>query len=325
MIYKNQIVKRILAVLLCVFFIFFETAPFVVAAETVISGVDPIQQGGKNVYNVDATSVSGNTGFRQYDKFELYNSDIVNLLFRKGDKDFSNFVNLVNNQVIINSLVNTMRGNNFFNGHAIFVSPKGIVIGASGVLNVGSLSLLTPSQSQFDEFKNKYDANTLANYEIGKEGYNNLIKDSIGNITVNGKIISRGEVNLYGKNIKLEGQNNSHAGIVSGWNDTNTTFTDYDTAKNLFDSLVNHNITDATKFDLQNGKIVLSANNYSSANINIINSDLVASKKIDIKSNVKYSEQESKDLVKSEINIANSKISSGDVDILASATNEKIS
>ncbi len=324
MIYKNQIVKRILAVLLCVFFIFFETAPFVMAADTVISGVTPTQQGGKNVYNVDATSISGNTGFRQYDRFELYNGDIVNLLFRKGDKDFSNFVNLVNNQVIINSLVNTMRGNNFFNGHAIFVSPGGVVIGASGVLNVGALSLITPTQSQYNSYLNGVNSDAVSNYVFGSDAYKNLINSSAGEIKVNGKILSRGEVNLYGKNIKVEGQNNSHAGIVSGWNDTNTTFTDYDAAKNIFDSLVNHNITDATKFNLQNGKIVLSANNYSSANINIANSDLVASKKIDIKSNVKYSEQESKDLVKSEIAITNSKISSGDVDIFASAVNEKV-
>ena len=284
MIYKNQIVKRIFAVLLCVFFIFFETAPLMMAADTVISGVTPTQQGGKNVYNVDATSVSGNTGFRQYDRFELYNGDIVNLLFRKGDKDFSNFVNLVNNQVIINSLVNTMRGNNFFNGHAIFVSPGGVVIGASGVLNVGALSLITPTQSQYNSYLNGVNSDAVSNYVFGSDAYKNLINSSAGEIKVNGKILSRGEVNLYGKNIKVEGQNNSHAGIVSGWNDTNTTFTDYDAAKNIFDSLVNHNITDATKFDLQNGKIVLSANNYSSANINIINSDLVASKKIDIKS-----------------------------------------
>ncbi|MBR2526328.1 hypothetical protein IKE67_07660, partial [bacterium] len=294
------------------------------AADTVISGVNPTQQGGKNVYNVDATSVSGNTGFRNYDRFELYNGDIVNLLFRKGDKDFSNFVNLVNNQVIINSLVNTMRGNNFFNGHAIFVSPGGVVIGASGVLNVGALSLITPTQSQYNSYLNGVNSDAVSNYIFGSDAYKNLINSSAGEIKVNGKILSRGEVNLYGKNIRFEGENNSRAGIVSGWNDTNTTFTDYDTAKTLFDSLVNHNITDATKFDLQNGKIVLSANNYSSASINIINSDLVASKKIDIKSNVKYSEQESKDLVKSEIAITNSKISSGDVDIFASAVNEKV-
>ena len=51
--------------------------------------------------------------------------------------------------------MNTVQQNgNFYNGHAIFVSPNGMVVGASGVLNVGSLSVLTPGQAKFKEFVN---------------------------------------------------------------------------------------------------------------------------------------------------------------------------
>ena len=327
MIYKNKIGKRVFALLLCIFMLFFNTAPFVLAEDTVITGVNPIQQGGHNVYNIDAAKISGNTGFRQYDNFKLYNNDVVNLLFKKGDQTYSNFVNLVNSQVVINSLVNTMRDGAFYNGHAIFVSPGGVVIGASGVLNVGALSLITPSQSTYNSFLGKYndqDLSKLSTYVPGANDYNALIKDSAGNIVVNGKILSRGDVNLYGKDVKIIGSDTSHAGIVSGLKDTNTTLTDYDTAKNLFDSLVSHNITDATTFDLQNGKIVVLAQSDSNAKIDIQKADLIASNKIDINSNAVYKKQESKDNVKAEINVANSKIVSKDIDILALATNEKI-
>ena len=164
-IFRNKNTRRLSAIFLSLTLLFFNMAPFVIAAETVISGVTPQQQGGKNVYNIDAVNISGNTGFRHYQKFELYNKDIVNLLFRKGDKNYSNFVNLVDNKVIINSLVNTMRGNDFFNGHAIFVSPGGVVIGASGVLNVGALSLITPSQNTYNSFYQKYLNNNFLAFE----------------------------------------------------------------------------------------------------------------------------------------------------------------
>ncbi|MBP5215343.1 MAG: leukotoxin LktA family filamentous adhesin, partial [Alphaproteobacteria bacterium] len=96
-----------------------------------ISGFDQTS----GTYNIEAAKVSGNTGFRQYEKFKLDNGDIANLLYKDS---YNKFVNLVDNQVNINGIVNTMKDNNFFNGHAIFVSPNGIVVGASGVLNVGS-------------------------------------------------------------------------------------------------------------------------------------------------------------------------------------------
>ena len=96
------------------------------------------------------------------------------------------------------------------------------------------------------------------------------------------------------------------------------------TAKNIFDGLVNHNITDATTFDLQNGKIVILAQSDSNAKVDIQKSDLISSNKIEINSNAVYKEQESRDNVKAEVNIADSKIISNNVDILALATNEKI-
>ena len=98
-------------------------------------------QGNNGVYNIDAAKVSGSTGFRQYTDFTLDNGDVANLKFDQG---YNKFVNMVDNQVNINGIVNTVKGDAFYNGHAIFVSPNGIVVGASGVLNVGSLTMATP-------------------------------------------------------------------------------------------------------------------------------------------------------------------------------------
>ncbi|MBO6086932.1 hypothetical protein J6P92_01120 [bacterium] len=311
--------QRIIAGALIINFVFYNASPFVFASD--ITGVTPVQQGGQNVYNIEGQKFSGSTQFRQYTNFNLSESDVANLIYKLG---YDKFINLVNNQVNINGILNTMRDNNFYNGHAIFVSPNGVVIGSSGILNVGSLSLITPSQNSYNAFLDKYNANNLANYEFGADKYNSLLKDSSGNIVVNGKILARGDVNLYGKDIKILGNETSRSGIISGWKDTNTSFTDYNTAKTLFDSLVSNNITDPTKFDLQNGKIVISAQSDSSAKVEANYADLVASNKVDIKSTAKYKEQERRDNVKSEIKIENSNIKSKDVDIYALATNEKV-
>ena len=241
--------KKLLASVLCAN-MFVSNLP-IAAVASEISGVIPTG----NTYNIEAAKVSGTTGFRHYDKFDLTQGDVANLIYKDN---YSKFVNLVNSQVNTNGIVNTMKGNNFYNGHAIFVSPNGIVIGASGVLNVGSLSLITPSQSKFDSFKNAYDAGSLSNYEFDGNAYKALITDSHGNVVINGKILARGDVNVYGDTITIQGSSNNKAGIISGWNDTSMVLSDIDTAKNVFNNLVSNNITDTTNFALENGKIKIS-------------------------------------------------------------------
>ena len=110
-------------------------------------------------FNIEAAKVSGSTGFRYYDKFNLSKGDIANLIYKNN---YSKFVNLVNEQININGLVQTVKDNSFYNGHAIFVSPNGMLVGASGVLNVGSLSILTPSSGKFNDFKSAYDGDNLS-------------------------------------------------------------------------------------------------------------------------------------------------------------------
>ncbi len=207
-------------------------------------------------YNIEGQKFSGQTQFRTYDKFNLSKGDIANLMYRDG---YKHFVNLVKNQVNINGIVNTMKGNNFYNGHAIFVSPNGIVIGASGVLNVGSLSLMTPSTAKFDSFRNAVENGSLSNYEHGASGYQGLISDSHGNIVVNGKIIARENINLYGDSITVQGSAADKAGMIAGVGNNNQVIESEDAAKELFNNLVSNNITDTTHFALDNGKVKIVA------------------------------------------------------------------
>ena len=210
--------------------------------------------GNNGVYDIDAAHVSGNTGFRQYTNFTLDNGDVANLKFDQG---YNKFVNLVDNQVNINGVLNTVKGGAFYNGHAIFVSPNGMVVGASGVLNVGSLTVSTPSADKYNSFKNGY-AGDLGNHVYGSEKYNELINDSHGNITINGKIIAKENVELYGDHITVAGTQDNRAGIVAGA-DNQIKLISRAQAEEVFNNLVSNNIQDADSFALEDGKIKIVA------------------------------------------------------------------
>ena len=105
-IIKNALSKRAISALLCFMMLFFNTAPFVLANETSnISNVNWTQDGNHRVYDIEAEKFSGNTGFRHYDNFKLIQGDIANLLYKSGNREYANFINLVKNQVVLNPYI----------------------------------------------------------------------------------------------------------------------------------------------------------------------------------------------------------------------------
>ena len=106
------------------------------------------------------------------------------------------------------------------NGIVIGAS-NGIVIGASDVLNVGSLTLAAPIQSSYDDFKKAHKGNNLNSYTPGSDKYKEVLSSANGNITINGKVMAKENVELHGKNITVEGQSNNRAGIIAGVNNQN--------------------------------------------------------------------------------------------------------
>lgn len=124
-----------------------------------ISGV----VGNNGVFNINPSDIKGDMGFRKYENFTLSKGDVANLIFKYGKENVSQFVNLVDNTININGLVNTVRDGKFFNGNAIFVSPNGMIVGESGVLNVGSLSVYTPNQSTYNSYLKTITPETFQN------------------------------------------------------------------------------------------------------------------------------------------------------------------
>lgn len=193
--------------------------------------------GNNGIFNIDPSHVNGDVGYRQYDNFNLSQGDIANLIFKYGNsRDIETFINLVNNGVKIDGILNTMRDGNFYNGHAVFITPGGMAIGASGVLNVGTLSVITPTEEKYNTLKGEYDARNYTNINNISNLLNN--EANVGNITVEGKILARNGIQLRGGDIAV-----AEGGALINGIKSNQAFTDKSTALNdantLFNSLVN--------------------------------------------------------------------------------------
>lgn len=204
-------------------------------AATDITGVN----GNNGVFNITPDKLNGEVGYRKYDNFNLSAGDIANLIYKYGNsRDINTFINLVQNGVKIDGILNTMRDGNFYNGQAVFITPGGMTVGASGVLNVGSLSVITPTNDAYNSLKGEYASNNFANIN----NISSLLNKSsnVGNISIDGKILARDGVQLRGGQINV----GANGAIVNGITSTQA-FTDRATAATraeaLFNNLVNTN------------------------------------------------------------------------------------
>ena len=194
--------KRIIASMLTTLFVAQQSMLLSVVASE-ISGVN----GNNGIYNINPSALINGTdmGYRKYKDFTLDKGDIANLIYKYGNTDVSTFINLVDNKININGIVNTMRDGNFYNGKAIFVSPNGMVVGASGVLNVGSLGVYTPNDVVYTKYKEnpQADLTSLQNSYGGKP------------VTINGKVFAANDVELNGGKFSVV----KTGGVIAGINE----------------------------------------------------------------------------------------------------------
>ena len=201
--------------------------------------------GQNGTYTLDPTAIIKNTdiGLRKYHDFDLSQGDIANLIFKYGPKDVNTFINLVDNQININGIVNSMRDGNFYNGRAIFVSPNGMIVGASGVLNVGSLGVYTPNNSTYQYYKN----NPSADYSALKDPKN----AGDGVVKIAGKVLAAKDIDIVSSKIDVPGKMLANGtGVVSTFDD------------NVFEQLVNtSSMKSAKTMSKNNGSITFTSVN----------------------------------------------------------------
>ena len=171
------------------------------------------------VANIWADRVVDNAAINVFNKFNLSANEIANMYFSKSASDAAkdNLVNFVNSRIDINGTVNAIQ-NNQIGGNLFFLSADGMAVGQSGVINTGSLYVMTPTAGFMEDIigadgKTFNEDNFKAQW--GENGSGNIAKMQIpvnpsGTITVLGTVNAANDVKMMaaqigvGKNVSGE-------------------------------------------------------------------------------------------------------------------------
>ena len=293
-----------------------------IASTIIDAGGNTLKPGNTGNYEIRPDGFNGDTGFKHFHEFNLSEGDIANFIFKWYNKvygddpdiamhqgDLSKFVTFIDGTARIDGIVNALNGLNGqlkTDGQLIFVAPGGLVVGSSGVLNVGSLSVLTPTQDAYNVLKKgmptniEYAADSLATsnaQKLDKVWDPSAVAIGNGTIQIDGRVLARGDVDLTGGKIAV----GNTGAILAGIGNNTDRFTrdpresaennDYNAIQSRADALFNKlvktdNMNTGNEFSTSHGNVVIKSNigtfvddggllrTYSAGNINIDNTGL---------------------------------------------------
>ena len=203
------------------------------------------------VNHIYADKVVNSTAVNAFKTFELDQGRIANMYMgpEANPNAAGTLVNFVDHKINISGTVNAIK-NGAIGGNLWFLSPDGMVVGASGVINAGSVHALAPTKSFYDSIVGKDGVKDTA----FSQNWSNIQKGSIalnneGTITVAGRINAVDGVELRAGKIEVN----------TGANIQNRDSLDYKDLVNI--GTANAGLTGSlslTKSD-KSGKIVLAA------------------------------------------------------------------
>ena len=157
-----------------------------------------------NIWNISTSTTSGDIGINTFGKFNISEGDIANLNLSAQQNKLANLV-FDSSASQIDGIVNSYK-NGQIGGDVLFANPNGFVVGKTGVFNVGSLTLMTPTE---DTMKKVFKDNA-----VSKEGLDALVTFNMGGseyFLLGGE---ETEVELNPAEISIDGTINSGAGIT---------------------------------------------------------------------------------------------------------------
>ena len=212
--------------------------PFaVMAASTVtrVPGASGEIKFDKNVANIYAEQMKDDTAVNRFQDFEIDAGDIANMYFQtqKGGDWANNLVNFVNSRIDVAGTVNAIKDSKI-GGNLFFLSKDGMAVTGSGVINAGSLYVMTPTQDFMEGILGE-NLNSFNEDQFNSQ-WSNISKMEIpvnpsGTITVLGTINAANDVKMTAAQIGI-GEN------VSG--DSNYNVSPEDAKK----AIINTNVAD---------------------------------------------------------------------------------
>jgi len=166
-----------------------------------------------NQYDITSgtTFKNGTVGLNNFSRFNVTRGDIVNLNLTGNQNKLVNLV-FDDKASTINGIVNSYMTNGKIGGNILFANPNGFVVGESGVFNVGSLTLMTPTREAMEDMfygfpkkLNEGELSKLVSFTMDGNDY-----------LINGDSLL--PVKLNPAQIKIDGKINSGSGIdiISG-------------------------------------------------------------------------------------------------------------
>lgn len=157
--------KRLIAFLLSSLLIMQQSFTYQVLASTITNADGSAIQGQDGVFNIRPDAINNKTGFKEFGKINLSEGDVLNFIYsyikqhenitwngsahnvdvETSVGDIDTFVSLVKQGVDIQGIVNTLQSANGAiktNSNLMFITPNGMVVGASGVINAETYQLL---------------------------------------------------------------------------------------------------------------------------------------------------------------------------------------
>lgn len=176
----------------------FVLQPVAAMAQTVIN---PVQGGASvdkvndHVTNVWAGTVVNDVALNVFKQFDVGANDIANMYFKEkdGNVEASNLVNMVGSRININGTVNAIH-NKKIGGNLYFLSSDGIAVGAGGVVNAGTLTLMTPS----DRFMKT---------AMAAAGTDGVLTDATNAV-----------INIFDDNYKVDVDTFKNSYLINNWN-----------------------------------------------------------------------------------------------------------
>ncbi|GAA0792871.1 leukotoxin LktA family filamentous adhesin [Marinobacterium sediminicola] len=152
-----------------------------------------------NVTDVVTGTVRGANGFNSFHHFNVAAGNTVNL---HVPSNAQNLINLVHDsRAVIDGTLNGVKNGNI-DGHIVFADPHGVVVGANGVINVGSLMLAAPTSEFMDRMISAEGA-------IDEAAVSDLLAGTApvgdGQIRIDGKVNALDAVHLGGRVVVLDG------------------------------------------------------------------------------------------------------------------------
>ena len=175
----------------------FVLQPVAAMAQTVINPVKggaTVETNG-HVTNVWAGTVVNDVALNVFKQFDVGANDIANMYFKEkdGNVEASNLVNMVGSRININGTVNAIQ-NKKIGGNLYFLSSDGIVVGAGGVVNAGTLTLMTPS----DRFMKT---------AMAAAGTDGVLTDATNAV-----------INIFDDNYKVDVDTFKNSYLINNWN-----------------------------------------------------------------------------------------------------------